>query len=423
MQLDMSNDTIMSNANYSCSCNKLEAIQLHYDEREDRWLIVTLENFDFLKPSRIEFYVINSDGQILSGTPIVLDEAIDAGTDLGPLLGVVANANDYSILYMKPKLDNLDAPAICLGHLMKDKLREQVAVEEITIGEKALAYISGEDFLLLACRPEYGEFSENVEGVPRGPTGEWHISILGWRGSMVPRSWEYTPAVGLSIGDRGNPERDFTWLVVGADATTGPTISVSRQQTFVIGIYLLDTFDYFAHGYTPAEEAQINKKVTGLCCIDMNGTLIQRCHNQIGTDLHLRSSGTIVVGIDVIEDRKRLWNWFPLQETELHSILWLDQEALRTSVVVEQSPDTDIAYHFWLIEEYREQVKISKRNLATLQEDSFAVVLTNRYLLSEQKHWRYLARNNPVGTITYKNKLLLLAGDKDQQLGLYQVES
>lgn len=422
MQLDMTNGTIISDANYSCSCNKLEAIQLHYDGREDRWVIVTLESFDFLEPSRIRMYIVNSDSLILSGTPILLEEAIDTGTDLGPLLGVTAHANDYSIFYMKPKLDNLDAPTICLGHIKREKYQEQVSVEEITMGEKALAYISGEHFLLLICRPEYGEFSEKVEGVPQGVTGEWHISIVGWKGSTISGPWEYTSALGLPVGDRWNPENDFIWFVVGADTTTGPTIPATGQQTFIIGITLIDTFDYQAHGYTPAEESQINKRATDLFCIDINGKLIQRCHSQVGTDLHLSFSNTIVVGIDVIDDRRRLWNWSPLNETELHSILWLDQEALRTSVFIEQLPEPDIADHFWLIEEYREQVKISKRSITTLREVVPTIVLADVHLLSEQKNWRYLAWDKPIGIMPGKSKLLLLAGDKDQQLGLYQVE-
>ncbi len=422
MQVDLNNGAIISDVSYPCSCEGLEAIHLVYDRREQVWLITLIETFDLSQSSHIVLYKASSDGHLLSESPLVIDEAVDSVTDIGPLLLTYGDAGSYRVLYLKPKMDNMDAPDVLLGRLIKAKGQEYFSREEITIAEKSFGYLAGENCLLLACRPEYGEFSEKVNGVFVGATGEWRISMMGWKGDAASMYWKFAPNMGFPVGDRRSPDKDFDWLIVGADAIGGPTLPGNGRHTWVVGIVLIDTFDYKAHGYTIEEEDRITKNVQSLFCIDAAGKVVQVSQSPVGPQLDLCLSGTMVVGVDLLDDRRRLWNWFPLHETQLRTVLWLDQQVLRATVVAEKAQEERRGDLFWLVEEYSDQVRISKRDAFTLTEVSPAVVLADVHLISKQKHWRYLEWEKSLEAIPYQGRLFLLGVDKNKQSVLYQIE-
>jgi hypothetical protein len=111
-----------------------------------------------------------------------------------------------------------------------------------------------------------------------------------------------------------------------------------------------------------------------------------------------------------------------MKETVLHTVVELDPEIIRVSVVAGQPEGEHQESSFWLLEEYPDSVKVSKRDAITLTELAPAMILNDTKLLSKQTGWRDLKRDMPSLTVAYRNTLLTLGVDKDEQLVLYQIE-
>ncbi len=422
LEMDVDHDTMLNRTSFPCPCSALEALRLTYDLSKQQWLLARIEGFQNRVPSRLVLSFIPATNRFLSGSSLLIDEAADNMTDIGPLLLVDGANTVASMLYLKPERDDLQSPTVYLTRVREQGVEEQLVCEAIADADKALGCLSNEHSLLLACRPEYGELAEQEEGFV-GATAQWRMLMMGWKRDEAKALWSYSPPIGLPVGDRANPETDFEWLRVAADAVAGPTLSESGRQTFVVAMVLLDTFDYQAHGYTLEDEERIRKNVQLFCCIDTRGEIVQVCQSQIGLHVRLCQIAGTVVGVDFFDARRRLWNWFPLmKETVLHTVVELDPEIIRVSVVAGQPEGEHQESSFWLLEEYPDSVKVSKRDAITLAELAPAMILNDTKLLSKQTGWRDLKRDMPSLTVAYRNTLLTLGVDKDEQLVLYQIE-
>jgi len=80
------------------------------------------------------------------------------------------------------------------------------------------------------------------------------------------------------------------------------------------------------------------------------------------------------------------------------------------------------AGHFWLIEEYSDQVKIARRDASTLAEITPAVSLAGVHLLVPQYGSGSLDWHTAIEAMIYQDTLLLLAVETHEQLVLYQVK-
>lgn len=420
LEVDADHGTVINRTSFPCSCSEVEALQLAYDLSEQRWLLAQIEGFQSRFPSRLILSFISIASRSPSNSSFVIDEATDNMTDIGPVLLVDGETPVASLLYLKPERDDLQSPTVYLARLRKQEAREHLICEAIAEADKALGCLSSEYGLLLACRPEYGELAEQEEGNV-GSTAQWRMLLMGWKRDEARVDWSYSPPIGLPVGDRASPETDFEWLKVAADAVAGPALSGAGRQTFIVAIVLLDTFDYQTHGYTLEDEERIRKKVQLFCCIDSKGEIVQVCQSQIGLHLHLCQAAGVVVGVDFLDGHRRLWNWFPLKETAFHTVVELDPDIIRASVVAGKSAGKHQEGYFWLLEEYPDSVKVSKRDAMALTEIAPAMVLNGTQLLSGQKSWRDLKRDTPSATLAYRNTLLMLGVDKDDQLVLYQI--
>ena len=422
LEMDVDHSTILNRTSFPCSCSALEALRLTYDLSKQQWLLARIEGFQNRVPSRLVLSFIPTTNRFLSGSSLLIDEAADNMTDVGPVLLVDGTNPVASMLYLKPERDDLQSPTVYLTRVRGLEVEEQLVCEAIAEADKALGCFSSEYGLLLACHPEYGELAESEEGFV-GATAQWRMLMMGWKRDTAIADWSYSPPIGLPIGDRASPETDFEWLRVAADAVAGPTLSERERQTFVVAMALFDTFDYQAHGYTIEEERRIRKNVQFFCCIDSKGEIVQVCQSQIGLHVRLCQIVGTVVGVDFFDARRRLWNWFPLmKETVLHTVVELDPEIIRVSVVAGQPEGEHQESSFWLLEEYPDSVKVSKRDAITLTELAPAMILNDTKLLSKQTGWRDLKRDMPSLTVAYRNTLLTLGVDKDEQLVLYQIE-
>ncbi len=421
LEVNVDHGIVINRTSFPCSCSAIEALRLTYDLSKQQWLLARIEGFQNRVPSRLVLSFIPTTNRFLSGSSLLIDEAADNMTDIGPLLLVDGTNPVASMLYLKPERDDLQSPTVYLTRVREQGVEEQLVCEAIAEADKALGCFSSEYGLLLACHPEYGELAESEEGFV-GATAQWRMLMMGWKRDTAIADWSYSPPIGLPIGDRASPETDFEWLRVAADAVAGPTLSERERQTFVVAMALFDTFDYQAHGYTIEEERRIRKNVQFFCCIDSKGEIVQVCQSQIGLHVRLCQIVGTVVGVDFFDARRRLWNWFPLmKETVLHTVVELDPEIIRVSVVAGLPEGEHQESSFWLLEEYPDSVKVSKRDAITLAELAPTMILNDTKLLSKQTGWRDLKRDMPSLTVAYRNTLLALGVDKDEQLVLYQI--
>jgi len=91
-------------------------------------------------------------------------------------------------------------------------------------------------------------------------------------------------------------------------------------------------------------------------------------------------------------------------------------------VVAATGQEEQNAGHFWLIEEYSDQVKIARRDASTLAEIMPAVSLAGVHLLAPQNGSGSLDWHTAIEAMIYQDTLLLLAVDTHEQLVLYQVK-
>jgi len=421
MLIDISTGTKICDVMFTCSCKNLEDIQLGFDAQENVWLITVIESFALTRPSRIMLYALSLDGHIVSGYPVLISEAVDDLTEIGPLLLMTADTECYNIFYYQPTMDNVDIPSVYLGQLSKAKDPIQLTYQEITAAEKALIYVDRDDYVVAQCRSEYGEFLGKIDGVFSGATAQWRFSLMGSKGSVIPFGWYYSPNIGLPVGNRASPDDDSKWLVVEGNVVSGFLNPWNGQKYFVVSIMLKDIFDYEARGYTVGEREKIIKTVDSMFCLDENGNLVRVCSDHIGLQLSICNCGPTIVGVDLVERQRRLWNWFPLNDAQFNKEVQLDQGTLRATVVAAQSQNENTTPQFWLIEECKEHVKISKHDAITLSDVSSLSELIGMRILYKEKHWRYL-KNQSLLMATFKDKLLLLGIENDKQLILYQIE-
>ncbi|MFL5704927.1 MAG: hypothetical protein ACJ8AG_19145, partial [Ktedonobacteraceae bacterium] len=361
---------------------------------------------------------IYGNNQTLSADPhpLFIEES-------GELIHVGADTEGYTLLYLQPQFeeDLLGIPEIRLAHAATTKSHEHVHVQELTLAVATLAYVSAAACLLLACRPIYTELWR----------GQWRIKMLGGKRYFTAREWEHTLDIGLPIMDDLEQYEDFLrgYLSVEAALIAGPTLQPQGKETFVAGVAMTSgsqPLSQSAHNFLKGlkKKTSASQRVAKLLHITSEGQLISECQSPIGEKLCLLLVGSTVLGLDRVEGRQRLWRWLSLTETTVQDILWLDANVRRAYFVADQDAQERGANHFWLIEETKMHVKISKRDATTFAEVTPPLTLTDFQLLPRQKEEGAMGVLNwqaPTEFISYQHTLVLLGSDNHGQVLLCQV--
>lgn len=403
-----------------CSCERIDDLKGRYDTHEQVWTVVVTEAVQGFEPTRLSLYTIHMNTTLPQKFPLVLDHVVDATTAIGPLLLIEDDVAETSILSLTTVLDHLFTPDVCLIQVSKVE-QHPPSIEVIDQAERYLTRRNGEDYLLVTARPEVGEFADEADGTFADSTYQWRFSLQGGKRSFMDLTWQYAPRRGIPVGDRGSPSTDLDWLAIDADATSGPINPLTGLPTFVIALTMTDHFDYQAHGYSVEEEAKIMKKVGYLLCIDTAGNIVQQCQEPPGGQVSLCLSGTVVVGVNLVDTQWQLWNWLPLAEARLQMLTRLDAQVIRASVVAAQTEKEGSRPYFWLIEEYSDSFTITRLDASTLKEVSPQTKVNEVHLLTNQTTWQSLDRNKPQAIFPSKGTLVFLGRDSTNQLALYQV--
>jgi len=406
------NCEILNYKSYTTLSARLESIKIAFDAVRNAWVITTLEIDNFPRTSRIVLYVIHSDTLKLIESPIVFEDTSGIQGIIGPILEVSIYEQIYYILYMKSLLDEVDSPLVQLGHMpLTNSL--QCSIEEVTVAERAIGKMEGKYCYLLACRPEFGEFSESVPF--EGSTAEWRFSFTSWINDESSDEWKYTPQQGIPVASRAVPDVDFDWLRTDADIIVD-TFPGNSKRKHVAGMIMIDSFDYKSHNYTMEEESKLVKRIESLISIDSGGTVVETCSDSIGVQLQLYALADGIIGTDIVDEIRRIWKW-SFGETHFSRILRLDQNVQQVSIAISQAETRQI----WLIEDFGNYIKVSRRDSLTLNEISSPMILENMHLLIKEGNWRSFECNKPLDSLSYKDGLLLLLLNEKNSLTFHKV--
>ncbi len=402
----------------------IDVLHLAYDAPIATWIVGSLEFRDDTSSFHAVVRLLREDenGQAVLSAPI-FDDPANEMAPIGPIYALQASGKRCTLLYSKPDLDCVSTPEICLGQIDLTTGHVEHSIKDGA--DSALTCHQEDSALLLSLVPRMEEAAQEGQAGFTGVTHYWGFSVTGYSRDFHTENWYHDLDLHLPAGRspvlQGNS--DFEWLGINAAAIPGPFLTETGQQTYIVGITMMDVFDLpDGYGHTSEEASWITHHVETLVCIDTHGEVVQTCTNAIGLRVHLCRVQATVVGVDLLKGQWRLWNWEPLVGPPLQTRIELDRGVLCAHVVAETGREAQNARHFWLIEEYSDQVKIARRDASTLAEVTPAVSLAGVHLLAPQNGSRSLDWHTAIEAMIYHDTLLLLAVDAHEQLVLYQVK-
>lgn len=422
--LDIETHSLVKEARAPHLLTDLKALHLAYDAPTATWVVGSLEFLDDTASFEAVVRLIREDenGQPMLSAPL-FDDPANAMAPIGPVFALQASGKRCTLLYRKPDLDCVSTPAICLSQIDLTTGHVEQSIKDNA--DSALACHQEDSALLLLLVPRVGDASQEGQAIFTGVTHYWGFSVAGYSRDFHIENWYHDLDLRLPAGQSTvlQGDSDFEWLGINAAAIPGPFLTETGQETFVVGITMMDIFDRpYEDGHTSEEASWITNHVETLFCIDTQGKVIQTCTDAIGLRVQLCRVQATVVGVDLLKGQWRLWNWEPLVGSPFQTRIELDRGVLRAHVVAATGQEEQNAGHFWLIEEYSDQVKIARRDASTLAEITPAVSLEGVHLLVPQYGSGSLDWHTEIEAMIYQDTLLLLALDTHEQLVLYQVK-
>jgi hypothetical protein len=430
--LDIPSKRCLEEVTYrSLEMKGLEGLHLAYDASTQTWVIGDLEEANGWYYVVLRSLQRSEHGQLVFSNPLFADPAKDMAP-AGPLLAVHAENNICVVLYLKTELDSSGTPSICLERidlsarpsrsLRKQDTTSSLDVEnELTCGESALVFSHDNLSLLLTFTSRGEGLEEHFRGWYKDRDYSWGGTITVYDNQFTEVKWTYNLVRGFSVKEPVlQNDSDFRWLGVNAAASTGPYHLGTGQPTFIVGMAVMNFFGRNGYDHSSEEASQLPGKIDRLVCLDHQGQEVQACTTSIGLRLQMCHVQSLMVGIDIIDGRWRLWNWAPLSGASFQSMMLLDEGIIRAHVLAD--PDHQQENYFWLIEESREEIKISQCDAHTLTSRN-AVELPEVHLLESQKLYGSMDWHTSVEALFFQGTLLLLGLDQTNQLMLYQIKA
>jgi len=306
--LDIATRSLVKEARAPHLLTDIDALHLAHDAPTATWVVGSLEFLDDTFSSHALVRLIREDenGQAMLSAPLFDDPANDMAP-IGPIFALQASGKRCTLLYSKPDIDCVSTPAICLGQI--DLTTGHVEQSIIAYADSALACYQEDSALLLLLVPRVGNASQEGQAVFTGVTHYWGFSVAGYSRDFHIENWYHDLDLRLPAGQspvlQGNS--DFEWLGINAAAIPGPFLAEKGQETFVVGITMMDIFDRpYEDGHTSEEASWITNHVETLFCIDTHGKVIQTCTDAIGLRVQLCRVQATVVGVDLLKGQWRL---------------------------------------------------------------------------------------------------------------------
>jgi hypothetical protein len=427
-------------------------LQIRPGDAQDKW-ILTWDGFPTQQPPRNTLLCpVQWNVPLSSSTIMQIDQAFDEMSSVGSVIFATITGETASVVHLEPGIGDAEPTFISVNHIIINRNEE---LEENTIewALKATVNIQENKWYLAMFDAEwaYSEevMSKTLREIRREATGPsksrlftrqaikrplspntlafssdplWRFWIAGGNLPLSAPTWEYRLRIGIPADS--DPYANFDEeVIVGSVIIAGPRLtreSQDEQQTIIVAAGLIKKE---ALGL-PEEQA---RPLRGgeLICLCQDGLVVQECKEEIVEQVELCLVGDVVIGVDRIQRRWRLWRWEPLAGKEQFStVQWLDEEVVHAHVVTNHENSDPQGTHFWLVEERPEGLKVSRCAGQTLEETEESLVLEHYslpYSLERSVgHWDWPVKKGLIG---HEDALLLIAADEQNRVVLYRVEA
>lgn len=429
--------------------------QLWAGEANEDW-ILTWEGFpDEQTPLSIMASIVHWGIPLSSSTPIIVDQAVNDMTRLGPVIHAKVTGPNLNVVHLKPGVDDVEATLVCLNRGVRDEnigsitehnveidvalkatvsthknswymmmlsslwnKDEKIIIELPTGDNNVVEELAQADSLVAQKETEPAKiFRKEVQGKPY-----WHFWVAGGFHPMKKAVWRYQ--LPIQIPAHNHPFAYFDEdIFAGATIICGPywkETQKNEQQTIVaaVGIIKKEVIGL------PEEQALLLRGGE-LICLSQDGQVVQECKEEIVEQVELCLVGDTVIGVDRTQRRWRLWRWEPLAGKEqFTTVQWLDESVVHAHVVTNHENSDPQGTQFWLVEERPEGLRVSRRDGQTLEKTEEPLVLQHYSLPYSLErsigHWDWPIKKGLIG---YEDALLLIAADEQNRMVLYRVEA
>jgi hypothetical protein len=314
----------------------------------------------------------------------------------------------YPLVFYVPDIGEVSDSRLYWTWWRSSAKEDQKTFQLIGYCDTVVPYIINEGCLLFLCQRVFNQ--EPPDPYLRCGPGDWHINVTAYRADGVFLHKE--PALGVTFPIRNLklPDEDLlTWLAVRMTVTEGPGYGLDRRKTCVAALALQETSTESRTGVPQTSKG-------GLYWMDMHGKILQRIPTPLGRQICLCLCGEKIVGTDMWEGHRRLWQWSPRAGTALRVEASLSTEVKRATLLAMEG---DIA-QLWCVEEYMHGIRIVRREREGLKE--VEAMWCEGITLLEELPGPYLRDQVPKGMAVYQNTLFLLGIDPEKRLKLFQIE-
>ncbi len=403
-QIDSIRGTISHSSTSSLPAGHIDGMYLCYDHIQNVWVLAA----DGFRESLGVYEVHSGINQIWPQLHWIDRQNMGSGNKVTIALRQQKQA--YPLIFSKSDVGEVSDTSIYWTQWRPDEPFSYYP-PPLLLGycDTSISYIEDEGCLLFLCKRALDEEAKDPY-LKCGP-GDWRIVIAAYQldGTLIQE--EHLPEITYPIQNIRLPSEDFfNWLRVCISVTTGPYIGSDNRRTCVAALNLLDSTS------SSSELAQKG----GLYWVDIQGRVICRDLSLLGEQISICLCRDRIIGTDVFEGHRRLWQWFPIAGNEKKIELDLSSNTTRATVIAIKSEEKENVSQFWCVEEYTDGVKISRWQcdpLTILEEVSYEGITLLDDLVAS-----YIRDRKPQGIVAFQNLLFLLGIDKDQRLKLLRVQ-
>lgn len=404
--VDIQTLTIHTSISWKCSDAVIEMLQVVCAPSMTRWVVASLElkndmpSYHFI----VRSFVFDDMYRNIS-VDVLFDIPAEDMAAIGPIYAAFVKQEDYTIIYRKPASNFMNDSLVYSDQF--NLLNKRIKSNRMTGADSALAYVADDRVLLLTLNP--------------GKDVGWEFRLNCFNSPLFDRLWQVNFGPYLSkvptFPLTGNS--DLEWLGANATMMQVWVPQDSDCPAWALGATMVDISLLSGYGHSSAEASSFSERISILVLLDADGRELWRCNEDVGLRLQLCQVDNLIVGVDLLNKQWRLWVWHPQQEAALQNVIHLDREVFRIHVLTDKGTNSK---NFWLIEEFKGGVRVSRKDPLFLRETLSVVWLPDVHLLEPQRALGSLNWYEEIDAWVEESTLLLLCIDEEQQLVLYQVE-
>ncbi len=401
VDIDVDTGQVQRTGHWLYRKGEVETLRVAYLSATDSWMVASLAN------DVVVSHVTLQEGEQEAVVRSLLDDPIDGPAMLGPVLALWEVQEQCVVIYMKPMPDFAREADIRLGKMDASSAggSEPITIER---ADSALVCVQESQMLLMTLNPR--------------PGARWGFEVSGYRASPFVCTWRRDLDLSLTEAPTFplTSDNNLSQTGINARVIAGQWPEQSEQNSWIIGVTMVDIFPFPGSGYSSKDASMLPKRVSLLTWVDANGRELWRCQEQMGLCLQLCQAGSLLIGVDLLEGRWRLRVWQPQQQPSLLSFAYLDQHLQRIHLVAGTS--TSHERRFWVLTESEAGIEVARYTFRDQDRMASRHWLPGVHFLEPQNGFGALNWHEEIDAFVQEQTLFLLCIDADHHLALYRIE-